>query len=84
MRNCAGACLITDYWEGIELFLEPEEEVLIARDGAEVVAHLESLTPQRARRLGEAARRRTLAHNTYKHRVEQLEAVLAGGSDGNA
>lgn len=78
----AGSCLITDYWEGIELFLEPEEEVLIARDGAEVAAHLELLSPQRAKRIGEAARRRTLAHNTYEHRVEQLEAVLAGGSYG--
>ena len=32
----AGACLITDAWEGIELFLEPGREVLVARDGAEV------------------------------------------------
>lgn len=78
----AGACLITDHWEGIELFLEPEEEVLVARDGAEVAAHLELLSPQRAKRIGEAARRRTLAHNTYEHRVEQLEAILAGGSYG--
>ena len=30
----AGACLITDAWEGIELFLKPDEEVLVARDGA--------------------------------------------------
>ena len=30
----AGACLITDAWEGIELFLDPGEEVLVARDGA--------------------------------------------------
>ena len=30
----AGACLITDAWEGIELFLNPDEEVLVARDGA--------------------------------------------------
>ncbi|MDI6837564.1 MAG: glycosyltransferase, partial [Rhizobiaceae bacterium] len=29
----AGACLITDAWEGIELFLVPGEEVLVARDG---------------------------------------------------
>ncbi len=26
----AGACLITDAWEGIELFLEPDREVLVA------------------------------------------------------
>ncbi len=37
----AGACLITDAWEGIELFLEPGREVLVARDGAEVVEHPE-------------------------------------------
>ena len=34
----AGACLITDAWEGIELFLTPNEEVLVARDGADVAA----------------------------------------------
>ena len=32
----AGACLITDAWEGIECFLEPDTEVLVARDGDEV------------------------------------------------
>ena len=35
----AGACLITDAWDGIELFLEPGEEVLVARDGADVAEH---------------------------------------------
>ena len=32
----AGACLITDAWVGLELFLKRDEEVLVARDGAEV------------------------------------------------
>ena len=52
----AGACLITDAWEGIELFLEPGEEVLVARDGADVAAHLAALTPERARAIGARAR----------------------------
>src|SRR5712692_9194074 len=29
----AGACLITDAWDGIEQFLEPDREVLVAADG---------------------------------------------------
>ena len=29
----AGACLITDRWPGIELFLEPGSEILVAADG---------------------------------------------------
>ncbi len=58
----AAACLITDAWEGIELFLEPGEEVLVARDGDEVAAHLERLdsgdgTGDRRRRVPPRARR---------------------------
>jgi spore maturation protein CgeB len=53
----AGACLITDAWEGIELFLKPGEEVLAARDGADVAEHLAALTPGEGARIGRAARR---------------------------
>jgi spore maturation protein CgeB len=72
----AGCCQITDAWEGIEDFLEPVREVLVARDGAEVVAHLSGLEPLRARGLGEAARKRVLAEHTYAHRAEQVDALL--------
>ena len=72
----AGACLITDAWEGIEQFLEPEREVLVAHDGQEVAEIARALTPERARAAGEAALRRVLAEHTYAHRAAQLEAVL--------
>jgi spore maturation protein CgeB len=72
----AGACLITDKWEGIELFLEPDRELLVAANGEEVAEHLRQLTPERARQIGEAAHRRVLAAHTYAHRAHQLERVL--------
>jgi spore maturation protein CgeB len=72
----AGACLITDAWEGIELFLEPETEVLVARDGLDVANHLEALTPERARAIGEAACRRIRAEHTYERRGAQVDAIL--------
>ena len=72
----AGACLITDAWEGVEQFLCPGSEVLMARDGAEVAAHLRSLTPARAREIGRAAQRRVLAEHTYDRRAVELEALL--------
>ena len=72
----AGACLITDRWEGIEMFLEPGREVLVAGDGGEVAEALRSLEPRRARAIGEAARRRVLAEHTYSHRAIQLAALL--------
>ncbi len=75
----AGACMVTDAWEGIEMFLEPEREILVAASGPEVGAHLESLAPGRARLIGEAARRRVLAEHTYAHRAAQVHAWLTGG-----
>ena len=72
----AGACLVTDAWEGIELFLEPGEEVLVAEDGAEVAALVEQLDPARARAIGEAGRRRVLAEHTYAHRAVEVERLL--------
>ena len=74
----AAACLITDAWEGIGLFLEPGREVLVAANAAEVAETLQGLDVRRARAIGEAARRRVLAHHTYAHRAEQFDRVIAG------
>jgi spore maturation protein CgeB len=72
----AGGCLITDAWEGIELFLEPDEEVLVARDGQDVAGHLAQLTLERARAIGEAARARIASEHTYARRGAEVDALL--------
>ncbi|MGN6154306.1 MAG: CgeB family protein [Sphingomicrobium sp.] len=72
----AAACLITDAWEGIELFLRPETEVLVARDGRDVAEYVSALTPITARTIGEAALRRVLAEHTYTHRGQQVDELL--------
>ena len=51
----AGACLITDAWVGIELFLEPGTEVLVAESGDGVAAHVAALDAE-ARRGASATR----------------------------
>ena len=78
----AGACLITDAWSGIELFLEPDREVLVARGGHEVAETLAGLQPARARAIGRAALRRLLAEHTYDHRALEVEALLQGRAGG--
>jgi spore maturation protein CgeB len=72
----AGACLITDAWEGIEDFLEPDVEVLVAADGEAVATHLRRLSANRARRIGAAARERVLRDHTYAKRALEVEALL--------
>jgi spore maturation protein CgeB len=76
----AGACIITDDWEGIDMFLEPGREILVARDTYELVRQLQMLTDLRARAIGKAARERVLAEHTYAHRAEQVELILRGAA----
>ena len=74
----AGACIITDAWEGIAMFFEPGREILVAKSGPEVAEHLARLTLSEAQRIGAAARDRALAEHTYARRVALVEQVLRG------
>jgi len=75
----AGACIVTDAWEGIEVFLEPEREILLAQDGDDVARHVRDLDPSRARAIGEASKKRILAEHTYARRAKEVEAFLGRG-----
>ncbi|CCM78096.1 CgeB family protein [Rhizobium mesoamericanum] len=72
----AGACLITDDWLGIELFLKPGEEVLVARDGRDVREILTALTCEKAARIGKQARARIIQEHTYQHRATQVDRII--------
>jgi spore maturation protein CgeB len=72
----AGACLVTDAWEGIGLFLMPGKEVLVARDGIDVAEAVGALTAERAKEIGQAALGRVLAEHTYDQRAAALHRLL--------
>ena len=72
----AAACLITDAWEGIPMFLEPGREVLVARDGQDVAEHLAALTLARAREIGAAALERVRREHTYELRAVIVDREL--------
>jgi spore maturation protein CgeB len=72
----AGACIITDAFDGVELFFEPGEEILVAQNGSAVAGLLQELPPDTARRIGQAAYARVLAEHTYRHRAAQVARIL--------
>jgi spore maturation protein CgeB len=80
----AAACVVTDAWRGIEDFLQPGREILVASDGEEVARIVASLTPERAHSIGKAARRRILADHTYARRALQVEHLLARHASSSA
>ena len=74
----AGACMITDEWPGIATFFEPGREILVARDGSEVIRILRDLDADEAAAIGAAARRRVLAEHTYAQRATLWDEIVEG------
>ena len=73
----AAACatpIISDRWSGLDTLLEPGREIVLAEDGADVLAALDR---HDAAVIGEAARGRVLAAHTAVIRAGELEALLA-------
>ncbi|HEX3850969.1 MAG TPA: glycosyltransferase, partial [Polyangiaceae bacterium] len=76
----AGACIVSDAWEGIEDFFEPGREILIAQNGDEVARYLYDQSNASLDAIGAAARQRVLAEHTYDRRALEVEKALAGSS----
>jgi spore maturation protein CgeB len=72
----AGACIITDPWDGIDLFLKPGEEILVARDGNDVADILTAISLEEAERIGMRALERVLREHTYDKRAELADAIF--------
>ncbi|MBE0534597.1 MAG: glycosyltransferase [Phycisphaerae bacterium] len=72
----AAACVVTDQWAGIETFLTPGEECLVAANGSEVAQIVSGLSSEEAVKIGERARRRILAEHTYARRAAELDDLL--------
>lgn len=73
----AGACLITDEWNGVETFFRPGREILVAKNAEDIVSHLRAVSPEEARRVGSAMRVRALREHTYELRAQTVDAILA-------
>jgi spore maturation protein CgeB len=74
----AAACdtpVVSDWWPGLDEFLVPGREVIVARNTADTVAALD-LTDAELARIARAARERVLADHTSDRRAGQLEQLL--------
>lgn len=71
-----GTPIISDRWEGLDLFFRPGKEILLASSPADVL-HAVRMTPEDQRlELAERARKRVLAENTAAHRAAELESYV--------
>jgi spore maturation protein CgeB len=72
----AGACLITDAWDGVDEFFAVGSEILVAEDGADVAAQVVETSSARACEIGRRAMKRALGTHTYEQRAAEVDALL--------
>ncbi len=73
----AAACgtpIITDFWQGLDTFFKPDDEILISHSPDETLIYLEEISELDRRRIGYRARERVLARHTSRHRAAELES----------
>ena len=82
-----GAAILSDDWEGLDAFYQPGSEILLGDAPEDTLAALD-IEDALLRRVGRAARERTLAEHTSAHRARQLlqhlEEAWSGAAAFNA
>ena len=71
----AAACgtpIIRAWWEGLDTLFTPGEDIIIARDGQDVLAALCDTTEPARRDMADRARARFSAHHTGRRRAAEL------------
>ena len=72
----AAACgtpIVSDRWAGLEHFLAPGTEILIAQDASDTLRLVRGVDEATRTAIGAAARARVLASHTAAHRARELE-----------
>jgi spore maturation protein CgeB len=72
-----GAAIISDTWDGLDEFLTPDSEVLLASSGEDVEQYLRDIPDAVRLRIGDNARHRILGAHTAGHRAAELERYVA-------
>jgi spore maturation protein CgeB len=76
----AAACavpIVSDWWEGLDAFFEPEREILVAASAEDVLRILTNVPEDERRRIGGRARVRVLRQHTAARRAAELERLVA-------
>jgi spore maturation protein CgeB len=70
-----GTAVVSDFWEGLDTFFLPGEEIILARSMAEAIQAISS-DPDQLARVGSRAKERTLSCHTAELRAKRLVDLL--------
>jgi spore maturation protein CgeB len=79
----AAACgvpVISDWWEGLDSFFDPESEIFVAGTAEDVLRILLDTSEEERLEVGRRARARALSHHTAARRASELEQYVLEAS----
>jgi spore maturation protein CgeB len=71
-----GTPIISDWWQGLDQFFTPGEEIVVAKSSEDVVRTLGGMEEDQRRAIAERARARVLSQHTAAHRAIELETYI--------
>lgn len=71
-----GAAIVSDNWDGLDTFLVPGTELLLARSADDVASYL-GMSDRELAEIGAAAREKVLARHTNDARAQEFETELS-------
>lgn len=71
-----GAAIVSDAWPGLETFLTPGEEILLAESSTQMQSYLKDLSDSDLDLMGRRAHARVLEEHTSQKRAEQFESYV--------
>jgi glycosyltransferase involved in cell wall biosynthesis len=73
-----GSCIVSQPYDGIEKWFDPEKEIIIVHDEQEACERYEQLLeePSLANELSRRARNRVLKEHSYRRRAEELVTLI--------
>jgi spore maturation protein CgeB len=74
---CCGSPILSDHWQGLDAFLEPGREILVADDTEQALAALDRSDADLAQ-IAARARERVLAEHTADHRARLMVHLFEG------
>ena len=75
----AAACgtpIISDSWDGLSSFFEPDSEILVARNSRDTLRYLRDISESERIAIGNRARAKVMSAHTGTHRAVELEGYI--------
>jgi len=72
-----GATIVSDWWSGLDTFLTPGDEILLANSSDDIIRYMTGMDADEIKRIGRHAQQRVIAEHSAECRAVEFEEHVA-------